>query len=373
MVFSAFDGVGAGREAIRQLGVPDGDILYLASEIDPKAIAVMMHNFPNTIQLGDIRKIEYIPNIRDPEKNYFKDDKGQHHVVGKVDGFIGGSPCQGVSCAGKQEELDDPRSQLYLKWEAHLQNIDSVWWLFENVVNNAFRDFVSNRLAKFGGKHYRIDSSASAVAARPRDYWTNIPVAGDIHNSPMKSPIGSPLEMSEMIKDYRGIWVKISTQKCNADGTYPSGVGYHESRQKMFTLTTTERHYPIDGKNVDLLKQDHTIQRRHPETRETHELKLTKAGVPFKMNRSGKVVDVLLTADIERHQLLESKGAVFERKHYAQMMGFPIGYDAVCESKADVLHMYGNGWTVPVICHFFYSVFCNGGDGEATSTEGENN
>ena len=68
VVFSAFEGMGAGREAIRQLGIADGDILNLASEIDPKAIEVMMHNFPNTIQLGDIRKIEYIPNIRDPEK-----------------------------------------------------------------------------------------------------------------------------------------------------------------------------------------------------------------------------------------------------------------------------------------------------------------
>jgi site-specific DNA-cytosine methylase len=359
VVFSAFDGMGAGRDAIRQLGIADENVVYLASEIDPKAIAVMMSNFPNTIQLGDITKVGYIPNIKEPQRGYFKDDKGKHHVVGKVDLFIGGSPCQGLSCAGTQKELDDLRSQLYLKWEGLLQNIEPTWWFFENVVNNDFRDFVSKRLSKFGAEHYRINSNVFAVADRRRDYWTNIPVK-DIHKSQMRSPIGSPLEMSELIEDYRGIWVQISTRKCNTDGTYPSKVGYREGRKKMYTLTTDERHYPIDGAHVHLLEQDYTINRKHPETKETHKLHLTKSGVPFKMTRSGAIVDVRLTSDIERHQLLKREGAVFESKHYAQMMGFPIGYDDVCENKDDVLHMYGNGWTVPVICHFFYPVFYNG-------------
>ena len=55
---SLFDGISCGQVALKKkhnIG------LYLASEIDVPAIKITQHNFPDTIQLGDVKKINVIP------------------------------------------------------------------------------------------------------------------------------------------------------------------------------------------------------------------------------------------------------------------------------------------------------------------------
>jgi site-specific DNA-cytosine methylase len=81
---------------------------YYASEIDKHAIKVTQHNYPNTIQLGDVTKITYKDGILYTEKGEFN--------VGKIDLMFGGSPCQGFSKAGKQLNFDDPRSKLFFEY-----------------------------------------------------------------------------------------------------------------------------------------------------------------------------------------------------------------------------------------------------------------
>ena len=70
---------------------------YYASEIDKYDIKVTQHNYPNTIQLGDVTKV-----------------KGDDLPV--IDLLIGGSPCQGFSFSGKQLNFDDPRSKLFFEF-----------------------------------------------------------------------------------------------------------------------------------------------------------------------------------------------------------------------------------------------------------------
>ena len=55
-VLSFFDGISAGQEALRQLGVKVNR--YIAIEIDQSAIAITQFNFPKTEQKGDILIIE---------------------------------------------------------------------------------------------------------------------------------------------------------------------------------------------------------------------------------------------------------------------------------------------------------------------------
>ena len=55
---------------------------YYASEIDKHCLSVSNKNFPNIIQLGDVKKINF--------KN-----------LPKIDLLIGGSPCQDLSNAFK--------------------------------------------------------------------------------------------------------------------------------------------------------------------------------------------------------------------------------------------------------------------------------
>lgn len=92
-IFSAFDGMSCGQIALNNLGVKYDN--YFASEIDNQAIRVTQSNFPKTIQVGDIAKVDC-------------------SKLPKIDLLFGGSPCQGFSFAGKQLNFDDPRSKLFL-------------------------------------------------------------------------------------------------------------------------------------------------------------------------------------------------------------------------------------------------------------------
>ena len=65
-----------------------------ASEIEPFCIRVTEKNFPGLIHLGDISKLDGAE-------------------IPPVDIITGGSPCQGMSLAGKREGLEDYRSCLF--------------------------------------------------------------------------------------------------------------------------------------------------------------------------------------------------------------------------------------------------------------------
>ena len=73
---------------------------YYASEIDKYAIQVTQANYPNTIQLGDIKTIDF--------DDLFYEEK--------VDMLVGGSPCQSFSFAGKQLNFDDDRGKLFFEF-----------------------------------------------------------------------------------------------------------------------------------------------------------------------------------------------------------------------------------------------------------------
>ena len=54
-VLSLFDGMSCGQLALQRLGIKVDK--YYASEIDKYAIQVTQENFPNTIQIGDVKAI----------------------------------------------------------------------------------------------------------------------------------------------------------------------------------------------------------------------------------------------------------------------------------------------------------------------------
>ena len=73
-VLSLFDGISVGQLALQNAGKKVGT--YYASEINKFSINVTQHNFPNTIQLGDVCDW----------RNWDIDWKS-------IDLLIGGSPC----------------------------------------------------------------------------------------------------------------------------------------------------------------------------------------------------------------------------------------------------------------------------------------
>ena len=89
---SLFDGIGGWLIASVRNGIEP----VWASEIEPFPISVTKKHFPNVQHFGDITKI-----------------KGTD--VPNVDILCAGSPCQGLSVAGKQKGLADERSGLFVE------------------------------------------------------------------------------------------------------------------------------------------------------------------------------------------------------------------------------------------------------------------
>ena len=153
VVMSLFDGISAGQVALERAGIPIE--VYYASEIDKYAIQVTMKNYPNTIQLGDITKIDFT------------------QFIGKIDLLIGGSPCQDLSIAGKREGLSGDRSGLFYKFVEALEIIKPKYFLLENNVGmpkEAYEEI--SRL--MGCYPIEINSALLSAQNRRRFYWTNI-------------------------------------------------------------------------------------------------------------------------------------------------------------------------------------------------------
>lgn len=155
-VLSLFDGMSCGQIALKRLGINVNR--YFASEVDKYAIKVTQANFPDTIQLGDVRNVWW------PET----------FEGAKIDLLIGGSPCQGFSWAGKRLNFDDPRSALFFEFVRVLRECKPKWFLLENVnMKKEFQAIISEQL---GVQPVRINSNLVSAQNRDRLYWTNIPV-----------------------------------------------------------------------------------------------------------------------------------------------------------------------------------------------------
>ena len=153
-VLSLFDGMSCGQIALNKLGI-DYD-KYFACEIDKYAMQVTQHNFPDTLQLGDVQFVT-------------KETFGNH----KIDLVVGGSPCQGFSFAGKMLNFDDPRSKLFFEYVRLVKELKPKYFLLENVkMKKESQDIISKYM---GVEPIEINSSLVSAQTRKRLYWTNIP------------------------------------------------------------------------------------------------------------------------------------------------------------------------------------------------------
>lgn len=152
-ILSLFDGISCGQVALTRLGFKIDN--YFASEINQSSIFVCMNNFPNTIQLGDVR------NVRTTD-------------LPKIDLLIGGSPCQDLSNAKPNGEgLNGEKSKLFYEFVRILKETKPTWFLLENVkMKKEWQDIISNIL---GVQPIELNSNLVSAQNRQRLYWTNIP------------------------------------------------------------------------------------------------------------------------------------------------------------------------------------------------------
>lgn len=141
-----------GRVALERAGIKIDK--YYASEVDKYAIKIAQKNYPDTIQLGDVKEVRGVG-------------------LPKIDLLIGGSPCQGFSFAGKQLNFDDERSKLFFEFVRLLKETDPKYFLLENVkMKKEYQNIISEYL---GVEPIEINSALVSAQNRRRLYWTNIP------------------------------------------------------------------------------------------------------------------------------------------------------------------------------------------------------
>lgn len=186
-VLSLFDGMSCGQIALRELGIEVD--AYYASEIDKFCIAQTQLNFPDTIQLGDVRgvSLENLP---------------------KIDLILAGSPCQGFSFAGKQLNFEDPRSVLFFQFQriahqAYYLNPD-VKFLLENVRMKKSSEEIITRCLD-GLRPVVINSALVSAQNRVRLYWSNIRTAPanlfDGYNTDIPQPADRGIYLRDILED----------------------------------------------------------------------------------------------------------------------------------------------------------------------------
>lgn len=183
-VLSLFDGMSCGAIALREAGISVKQ--YFASEIDRQAIRQTQHNFPDTIQLGNVTDVKATD-------------------LPSIDLLIGGSPCQGFSFAGKQLNFSDPRSKLFFEYVRILREIQAynpdVKFLLENVrMLSEYENIISSQL---GISPVAINSALVSAQNRYRLYWTNIRIKSvrDLFGSTLHTDIPQPEDRGIYLRD----------------------------------------------------------------------------------------------------------------------------------------------------------------------------
>jgi len=155
-ILSLFDGMSCGQIALEKVGIKVDN--YFASEIKKHAIEVTQYNYPNTIQLGDVTKIDV-------------------SKLPKIDLLIGGSPCQDFSSQNRERKgLAGIKSNLffeYLRIKKELEIINpDLKYILENVMMLPIHfATLSNYMETYP---FETNGSLVSAAMRRRLFWTNI-------------------------------------------------------------------------------------------------------------------------------------------------------------------------------------------------------
>jgi len=295
-VLSLFDGMSCGQIALNRAGITYDN--YYASEIDKHAIKVTQHNYPNTIQLGDVTKIK-------------------SSDLPKIDLLIGGSPCQGFSFSGKQLNFDDPRSKLFFEFVRLVKECQPKYWLLENVVmKKEFEQVITEQL---GVEPVKINSSLVSAQNRVRLYWANFDIV---------EPKDRGIKLNDILEDVETLGQTTNLNKATILGRRLNDKGIREDYNKNIPITQC---LEVRASNRDKSNCITTVAKDN----------------------------VLTTMPIGRHpDAFKNKlpFRYFTTKEYCRLQTVPDDYFDGVATENQIRKMIGNGWTVDVIAHIFQGV-----------------
>ena len=379
---SLFDGISACQQAFKNLGIEfDGvNNQYFASEIDRYAIQVTQKNFPNTIQLGDVKKINY--NKKDKilyyESDEYCDESDTNYKyycpeTTTIDLLCAGFPCQDLSCAKKDGKgLDGERSGLFYELLKIIREVKPKHILIENVASmkKEWKEKISQELG-FG--FTEINSSLLTAQQRKRVYWV---ASLQEDGTYKKVEIEQPQDKGVLLRDILESGETDKMKSYCIDASYYKGINLEQyleksKRQQVFEPVV----YSPYNQTVNKEGKAYSLRTNpHCQTAVAGQLvlapirlgHLNKGGqgdriysvegksVSLSANGGGRGAKTgLYKIDLPDGEYSVRKLTVNE---CCRLQGFP---DNFCDnvSKSQGYKALGNSFTVPVIEHILSSIF----------------
>lgn len=291
-VLSLFDGMSCGQIALNLSGIKYNK--YFASEIKENAIKVTQHNYPDTIQLGDVRDVKASD-------------------LPKIDLLIGGSPCQDLSQANKSRTgLDGLKSGLFFEYYRLFKELSPTYFLLENV-SMSDKDYmlISDMM---GTEPIRINSELVSAQLRDRSYWTNI--GGGYYDLFGNRKCGIPLPKDKNIRLQ-------DILECGfTDRQKSRAVLESESRPLRTPVKMFHRYYST-GFTTLVFKDQETYSKM------------------VEMYNNGKHRDPIFHPDNLRY---------LSQTELEKLQTVPNGYTGILK-RDEAASLLGDGWTVDVIAH----------------------
>jgi DNA-cytosine methyltransferase len=332
-VLSLFDGMSCGQIALDQSGIEVNK--YYASEIDKYAIEIAKKNYPNTMHVGDVTKVDGTQ-------------------LDKIDLLIGGSPCQGFSFAGKQLNFNDPRSALFFEFVRLLKETKPKYFLLENVrMKKEFQDIITEYL---GVEPIIINSSLLSAQNRVRFYWTNIPN--------VTQPIDKGIVINDILEEApdmsrKGGSLESYFNKHKDQPIFSKDGLCHVGNAEINGNESIKRVYHPDGKAPTLT----TMQGGHREPKilcaALRGRQITKGSKEYtqmlEVRDDGKT-NTLTT--IQKDNVVTVDNKYYRKLSPTECERLQTAPDNYTEgvSNSQRYKMIGNGWTVAIIKHIFRGI-----------------
>lgn len=309
-VLSLCDGMAGARIALDRCNIQVDK--YYASEIKNSAIKCATTNYPDIIEIGNVKSISY-------QNKILKTSVGDF-TVDHFDLVCFGFPCQSLSklmnAKGRIGLEDKEKSGLFYECYRILQEVNPTYFFIENVatMKDTDKQILTNIL---GVEPIRIESGLIAPALRKRLYWTNIPYTPvkkkNIKLQDILESGYTPREKARAITASSGGRVMTNTAR-RFRRVYDKGFEnlVYESKDNFFNCV--KLYEPYMGMSAD---------------------EFSKTGA----------IDSLLLEETNKTRLLS-------QRELEACQTVPAGYTSMLDYE-EAANALGDGWTIDVVCHFF--------------------